>query len=87
MSFESLHFAVGLFGVSMLAAAVLPLATSYSLTEAFGLKRGVDKRLRDAAVFWPIFNRGHRKGYESHRWHGYCSYKGRERKQASWSRQ
>ncbi|HWE62526.1 MAG TPA: divalent metal cation transporter [Chloroflexota bacterium] len=48
-------FAVGLFGASMLAAAVLPLATSYSLTEAFGLERGVDKRLAEAPVFWGIF--------------------------------
>ena len=48
-------FAVGLFGASMLAAAVLPLATSYSLTEAFGLERGVDKRPREAPVFWGIF--------------------------------
>jgi Mn2+/Fe2+ NRAMP family transporter len=48
-------FAVGLFGASMLAAAVLPLATGYSLTEAFGLERGVDKRLSEAPVFWGIF--------------------------------
>ncbi len=50
-------FAVGLFGASMLAAAVLPLATGYSLTEAFGLERGVDKSLREAPVFWGIFTR------------------------------
>ncbi len=48
-------FAVGLFGASMLAAAVLPLATGYSLTEAFGLERGVNKSLREAPVFWGIF--------------------------------
>jgi Mn2+/Fe2+ NRAMP family transporter len=48
-------FAVGLFGASMLAAAVLPLATSYSLTEAFGLERGVDKRVGQAPAFWAIF--------------------------------
>ncbi len=48
-------FGLGLFGASMLAAAVLPLATSYSLTEAFGLERGVDKRLGEAPVFWGLF--------------------------------
>lgn len=48
-------FAVGLFGASMLAAAVLPLATGYSLTEAFGLERGVDKGVREAPAFWAIF--------------------------------
>jgi Mn2+/Fe2+ NRAMP family transporter len=48
-------FALGLFGASTLAAAVLPLATGYSLTEAFGLERGVDKSLRAAPAFWGIF--------------------------------
>jgi len=48
-------FGVGLFGASMLAAAVLPLATGYSITEAFGLERGVNKPLRQAPVFWTIF--------------------------------
>jgi Mn2+/Fe2+ NRAMP family transporter len=48
-------FALGLFGASTLAAAVLPLATGYSLTEAFGLERGVDKPLRAAPAFWGIF--------------------------------
>jgi len=54
-SFAKPVFAVGLFGASMLAAAVLPLATGYSITEAFGLERGVNKRLREAPVFWGIF--------------------------------
>jgi Mn2+/Fe2+ NRAMP family transporter len=48
-------FAVGLFGASVLAAAVLPLATGYSLTEAFGFERGVDKSVREAPVFWSVF--------------------------------
>jgi len=48
-------FGVGLFGASILAAAVLPLATSYSLTEAFGLERGVDRHWADAPMFWGIF--------------------------------
>jgi Mn2+/Fe2+ NRAMP family transporter len=54
-SYAQYVFAVGLFGASMLAAAVLPLATSYALTETFGLERGVDKRLREAPAFWGIF--------------------------------
>jgi len=46
---------VSLFGASMLAAAVLPLATGYPITEAFGLERGVNKPLRQAPAFWTIF--------------------------------
>ena len=35
--------AVGLFGASMLAAGVLPLATAYSVSEALGLKKAFRK--------------------------------------------
>jgi Mn2+/Fe2+ NRAMP family transporter len=48
-------FAIGLFGASMLAAAVLPLATAYSITEAFGLEKGVSMGFRQAPVFMGIF--------------------------------
>ncbi len=53
--YAKLVFGAGLFGASTLAAAVLPLATAYSLTEAFGLERGVDKRLAEAPAFWGLF--------------------------------
>lgn len=49
-------FAVGLFGASMLAAAVLPLSTAYSLSEAFGFEKGVSKSFREAPVFMSIFS-------------------------------
>jgi Mn2+/Fe2+ NRAMP family transporter len=55
-SYAKQVFAVGLFGASVLAAAVVPLATSYSLSEAFGLPGGVDKPVRKAPVFWAIFS-------------------------------
>jgi Mn2+/Fe2+ NRAMP family transporter len=48
-------FAVGLFGASMLAAAVLPLSTSYAICEAFGFERGVSRSFREAPVFQTIF--------------------------------
>jgi NRAMP (natural resistance-associated macrophage protein)-like metal ion transporter len=48
-------FAVGLFGASMLAAAVLPLATAYSITEALGVEKGVSAGFREAPVFMGIF--------------------------------
>ncbi len=48
-------FAFGLLGASLLAAGVLPLATSYSVTEAFGFENGVSRKLNEAPVFWSIF--------------------------------
>jgi len=44
-------FGVGLFGASMLAGAVLPLATAYTVTEAFGWERGLSRTFREAPVF------------------------------------
>src|SRR5207237_1035209 len=51
---ESL-FAIGLFGASMLAAGVLPLATAYSISEAFGFEKGVSSSFREAPIFLGIF--------------------------------
>lgn len=48
-------FAVGLLGASLLAAAVVPLATSYALAEAIGVERSVSRRFRDAKVFVGLF--------------------------------
>jgi Mn2+/Fe2+ NRAMP family transporter len=48
-------FAVGLFGASLLAAAVLPLSTSYAICEAFGFERGVSRTFKEAPVFQSIF--------------------------------
>jgi len=48
-------FGIGLFGASMLAGAVLPLATAYTVTEAFGLEKGVSRTFREAPAFLGIF--------------------------------
>lgn len=48
-------FAVGLFGASVLAAAVLPLSTSYAICEAFGFERGVSRSFKEAPVFQLLF--------------------------------
>jgi Mn2+/Fe2+ NRAMP family transporter len=48
-------FAVGLFGASLLAAAVLPLSTSYAICEAFGFERGVSRSFKEAPAFQSIF--------------------------------
>jgi Mn2+/Fe2+ NRAMP family transporter len=48
-------FAVGLLGASLLAAGVVPLATAYSVSEAFGFRKGVDLDFRRAPVFFGLF--------------------------------
>ncbi len=53
--YAEILFAIGLFGASMLAAAVLPLSTSYAICEAFGFERGVSRSFREAPVFQALF--------------------------------
>lgn len=48
-------FVAGLAGASLLAASVLPLSTSYAITEAFGWERGVGRSVREAPAFFTIF--------------------------------
>ncbi|HKG78324.1 MAG TPA: Nramp family divalent metal transporter [Pyrinomonadaceae bacterium] len=48
-------FGIGLFGASMLAAGVLPLATAYSITEALGFEKGVSRSFREAPIFLGTF--------------------------------
>jgi Mn2+/Fe2+ NRAMP family transporter len=48
-------FAIGLLGASLLAAAVVPLATAYALAEAVGVERSVSRRFRDAKLFLGLF--------------------------------
>ena len=53
--YAEILFAVGLFGASMLAAGVLPIATAYSITEALGFEKGVSHSFRQAPIFLGIF--------------------------------
>src|ERR1044072_7807434 len=48
-------FGMGLFGASMLAAGVLPLATAYSISEALGFEKGVSRSFREAPIFLGTF--------------------------------
>ncbi len=48
-------FAFGLFGASMLAMGVLPLATAYSISEALGFEKGLSRSFREAPIFLGIF--------------------------------
>ena len=49
-------FAIGLLGASLLAAGVLPLATAYSVSEAFGFRKGVNLSVRRAPIFVRVFS-------------------------------
>lgn len=49
--FASHLFALGLLNASFLAAFVLPLATAYGLSEAFGWESGINKTFREAPQF------------------------------------
>jgi len=53
--YAELLFGIGLFGASMLAAGVLPLATAYSISEALGFEKGVSRSFREAPIFLGVF--------------------------------
>ena len=48
-------FAFGLLGAALLAGAVLPLATAYAVSEAFGTPKGVNLDFRRARLFFGLF--------------------------------
>jgi NRAMP (natural resistance-associated macrophage protein)-like metal ion transporter len=53
--YAEILFGIGLFGASMLAAGVLPLATAYSISEALGFEKGVSRSFREAPIFLGTF--------------------------------
>lgn len=53
--YAEILFAIGLFGASMLAAGVLPLATAYSISEALGFEKGISRSFREAPIFLGVF--------------------------------
>jgi Mn2+/Fe2+ NRAMP family transporter len=50
-----LLFAIGLLGASALAGAVVPLSSSYAISEAIGVERSVSRRFREAPLFLGLF--------------------------------
>lgn len=53
--YAALLFGFGLFNASLFAAAILPLSTAYSVCEGMGWERGIDKKLREAPLFYGIY--------------------------------
>ena len=48
-------FGLGLLGASALAGAVVPLSTSYAISEALGVERSVSRRFSEAPLFLGLF--------------------------------
>jgi Mn2+/Fe2+ NRAMP family transporter len=53
--YAGLLFGLGLLGASLLAAGVLPLATTYMMSEALGFERGVSHSWEEAPIFMGMF--------------------------------
>lgn len=50
-SYAEALFAIGLLGASLLACAILPIATSYVVSESLGYEKGIGRRREEAPVF------------------------------------
>jgi NRAMP (natural resistance-associated macrophage protein)-like metal ion transporter len=54
-NYAFLLFSAGLFNASIFAACILPLSTAYSVCEGLGFESGVNRRLREAPVFYFLY--------------------------------
>ena len=54
-TYAYLLFAAGLFNASLFAACILPLSTAYTVCEGLGFESGVNKRFREAPIFYWLF--------------------------------
>jgi Mn2+/Fe2+ NRAMP family transporter len=53
-SYAEALFGIGLAGASLLACAILPIATSYVVSESLGYEMGIGRRREEAPVFMSI---------------------------------
>jgi NRAMP (natural resistance-associated macrophage protein)-like metal ion transporter len=56
--FAEALFAFGILNAGLFTATVLPLSTSYLVCEAFGFEAALDRRFREAPVFFTLFAAG-----------------------------
>ena len=54
-SYASTLFGVGLLGAALLAAAILPLSTAYSVSEALGREAQIEASIREEPVFYRTY--------------------------------
>jgi NRAMP (natural resistance-associated macrophage protein)-like metal ion transporter len=50
-----LLFSAGLFNASIFAACILPLSTAYTVCEGMGFESGVNRRVREAPIFYFLY--------------------------------
>ena len=48
-------FSAGLFNASIFAASILPLSTAYTVCEGLGFEAGVNRRMREAPIFYALY--------------------------------
>ncbi len=48
-------FCAGLFNASLFAASILPLSTAYTVCEGLGFESGVNRKFREAPIFYWLF--------------------------------
>lgn len=53
--FASTLFAFGLFNAAIFGAALVPVSTSYVISEAFGLESGLNFKFKEAPQFYSLF--------------------------------
>jgi len=53
--YAGLLFALGLLNAAVFTASILPLSTAYYVCEAFGFESGVERRLREAPIFYGLY--------------------------------
>src|SRR5689334_18282848 len=53
--FAAMLFGVGLINASLMSAAILPLATTYNICEGLGFESGINRRFKDARVFYSLY--------------------------------
>jgi len=51
----SLLFGLGLLNASLFAASILPLSTCYAICEGLGFESGVDRKFREAPIFYWLY--------------------------------
>jgi NRAMP (natural resistance-associated macrophage protein)-like metal ion transporter len=54
-NFAEMLFAFGILNAGIFTATVLPLSTAYIVCEGFGLEASLDRRFREAPVFYSLF--------------------------------
>ena len=53
--FAYILFALGLLNASLFAASILPLSTAYTVCEGLGFESGVDRKFREAPIFYWLY--------------------------------